>query len=133
MSIDFDTPGTDDEQPDWLTDSAISDEAEGVEEDGGNRLFLIIAIGLIGLIVLGLFAVGGLLFIRNLQRSRAIADLPTPTQQVVVEEVIPTATFTPIPPSPTATSSPTIAPTNTRVVQGGNGEGNGGDGQTGGG
>lgn len=131
MSIDFDTPGTDDEQPDWLTDSAIGEEAEGGDGEDGNRLFLIIAIGLIGLIVLGLFAVGGLLFIRNLQQSQAIADLPTPTQQVVVEEVIPTATFTPIPPSPAATSTPTIAPTNTRVIQdGGNGEGNG-DGQAG--
>jgi hypothetical protein len=114
MSIDFDTPGTGDEQPDWM-----EEPIEGGEPDGGdgNRLFAIIAIGLAGLIVLGLFAVGGLLLIRRARTAQQISQI-TPT--VFIETpiaVVPTATFTPTPLPPTPTDTPTIAPTNTRVVQ----------------
>lgn len=114
MSIDFDTPGTGDEQPDWM-----EEPIEGGEPDGGdgNRLFAIIAIGLAGLIVLGLFAVGGLLLIRRARTAQQISQI-TPT--VAIETpiaVVPTATFTPTPLPPTPTDTPTIAPTNTRVVQ----------------
>lgn len=114
MSIDFDTPGTGEEQPDWM-----EEPIEGGEPDGGdgNRLFAIIAIGLAGLIVLGLFAVGGLLLIRRARTAQQISQI-TPT--FVIETpivVVPTATFTPTPLPPTPTDTPTIAPTNTRVVQ----------------
>lgn len=121
MSIDFDTPGTDDDQPDWLTDSMGGDidiDGDGGGGGGGNRLFVIIAIGLAGLIVLGLFAVGGLLVIRRAQSTQELAQItPETPAPIVVDEVVPTATFTPTPLPPTPTDTPTIAPTNTRVVQ----------------
>jgi len=130
MSIDFDTPGTGDEQPDWLTDSMDDEDlGGGGDGGGGNRLFLIIAIGLIGLIVLGLFAVGGLLFIRNLRNSQEqqiAAATATLAGALAAKDVIPTATNTPTPLPPTVTNTPTIAPTNTRVIQdNGNGTGDG--------
>ena len=127
MSIDFDTPGTDDDQPDWLTESLEPEEPDGGDE-GGGRLFMILAIGLAGLIILGLFAVGGLLFIRR-ARTTQVAITPTPTLVAFDPgENEPTATATATQVPPTATNPPPIAATNTRVVQedpasGGNGNG----------
>jgi len=118
MSIDFDTPGGGDDQPEWLSESMMGDEPGGGDDgNDNNRLFLIIAIGLAGLIVLGLFAVGGLLFIRRARNVQLAAQITPTTQEIVLENVVPSPTFTLTPLPPTATSTPTIAPTNTRVVQ----------------
>ena len=127
MSIEFDTPGSGDEQSDWMGDSFEGGEPEGGD---GNRLFVILAIGLAGLIVLGLFAVGGLLVINRLGAQQQIAQI-TPTVVKALIEVVPTATFTPTPPPPTPTDTPTIAPTNTLVLQGETPTPGNGDGQTG--
>lgn len=111
MSIDFDTPAGDD-QPDWMAESP-----EDPEDGGGGRLFLIMAIGLAGLIILGLLAVGGLLFVRRARTAQTLAQL-TPTVSIILEEEVipsPTTPATPVP--ATATSVPTPAATNTRVVQ----------------
>ncbi|MEM7028370.1 MAG: hypothetical protein AAF629_02170 [Chloroflexota bacterium] len=129
MSIDFDTPGTDGDQPDWLTESLGPDEPEGDDggDGGGSRLFLILAIGLAGLIILGLFAVGGLLFIRR-ARTAQVAITATPTLiPFDPGENEPTPTTTPTVAPPTATPL-VIAPTNTKVVQGDPASGGNGNG-----
>lgn len=101
MTIDF-------EQPDG-----------GEPEEGGNRLFIILAVGLAGLVVLGLVAIGGVLIMKNIRNQQTLAQAtitaPTPTL-MVAEEVIPTptATYTPVPALPTEPAQPT--PTNTPVV-----------------
>ncbi|MFQ5576381.1 MAG: hypothetical protein ACE5G8_05260 [Anaerolineae bacterium] len=98
MTIDF-------EQPD---DSEVG---------GGNRVFVILAVGLAGLIVLGLVAIGGVLILRNIRNQQAIAQVtppPTPTLSVTEEVPTATATHTPIPPLPTEV--PSATPTNTPVV-----------------
>lgn len=101
MSIDF-------EQPDG-----------NEPEEGGNRLFIILAVGLAGLVVLGLVAIGGVLIMKNIRNQQTLAQatvtVPTPTL-MVAEEVIPTptATYTPVPALPTEPAQPT--PTNTPVV-----------------
>ncbi len=92
------------------------------EESGGNRLFVILAVGLAGLIVLGLLAIGGVLVLRNIRTQQELAQItpqPTPTL-AVVEQVptntpmpTPTATTAPATPAPTATNTPVVAPTNT--------------------
>ena len=114
MSVDLDSVSSPEEQPEWLADSGGDNQPD---DDGGGRLFLILAFGLAGLIVLGLVAVGGLLFVRRQQTALSIAQITPPAAEVTVQDVVPT-------PSPTATAIPatpiaipTIAPTNTRVVQ----------------
>lgn len=79
---------------------------------GQNRLFTMIALGLVGLLILGLLGIGGLIFFSRLRGAA------TPT---VVAELTPTATPTKAPtatptqaPSPTPTKAPTATPT--RVV-----------------
>jgi hypothetical protein len=83
------------------------------EEEGSpqNRLFVILAIALIGLLVLGLLGIGGVFVVRQNMREQAAAARPTPT--LLVRLPNPTATFTPTP-LPTNTLVPT--PTNTPVV-----------------
>ncbi len=84
--------------------------------DGGqNRLFIIIALGLVGLLMLGLLGIGGwALIIRPKQQAR-VAAIQSPTVVVAAATETPTAT-----PTPTATMTPTNTPaplaTNTPVV-----------------
>ena len=87
------------------------------EVGGGNRVFVILAVGLAGLIVLGLVAIGGVLVLRNIRNQQAIAQVTpaaTPTLSVTEEVPTATATHTPIPPLPTEV--PTATPTHTPVV-----------------
>ncbi len=103
MTIDFEEP----------TDFDPSEE-----EGGSNRLFVILAVGLAGLIVLGLVAIGGVLILRNIKNQQELAQVTpvaTPTLAVVEELPTPTATHTPVPVAPTEPAQPT--PTNTPVVQ----------------
>ncbi len=77
-----------------------------------SRLFVILAIALIGLLVLGLLGIGGVFVIRqNLQEQAALVQ-PTPTLMIRLPN--PTATFTPV--KPAATNTPAPTPTNTPVV-----------------
>jgi len=86
---------------------------------GNNKIFVMIAILLVGMLVLGLLAIGGVVafgtFNRGMQAARptatstlpAIAQAPTPTWT-------PTATPTPIPsntPLPTETATPVVMET----------------------
>ncbi len=80
-----------------------------------NKLFVMIAIFLVGMLVLGLFAIGGVVIFGTINRQSA---RPTPTATLAAVKLPPTPTITPTPtvtPSPTHTPLPT--PTNTPVVQ----------------
>ncbi len=96
------------------------EEPEGMEnEGGGNRLFIILAVGLAGLIVLGLLAIGGVLVMRNIQGKQRVAQevvpsAATPTLAIVAELPTKMPTNTPIP--TVAPVEPTVTPTNTPVV-----------------
>ncbi len=87
-----------------------------------SRLFVILAVALIGLLVLGLLGIGGVFVIRqNLQQQAAMVR-PTPTLLIRLPD--PSPTFTPV--KPVATNTPAPTPTNTPVLNGGssaNGEG----------
>jgi len=48
--------------------------SEDMEPEGSNRLFIILAVGLAGLIVLGLVAIGGVLVLRNIRNQQALAQ-----------------------------------------------------------
>jgi hypothetical protein len=85
------------------------------ESTGQSRLFVILAVSLIGLLVLGLLGVGGVFIIRQNLQEQADASRPTATLNIVLPN--PTATFTPLPPLSTNTPAPT--PTNTPVVAAG--------------
>ena len=89
------------------------------EHTGQSRLFVILAIALIGLLVLGLLGIGGVFVIRqNLQEQASVSN-PTPTLLIRLPD--PTAT-----PVPVKTQAPTpIAPTptNTPVVEPGSASG----------
>ncbi|MBN1993274.1 MAG: hypothetical protein JW953_11290 [Anaerolineae bacterium] len=90
-----------------------------MEEGGGpNRLFLILAISLVGLLVLGLLGVGGVFVIRQNLQGQEVASRPTPT--LIIRLPNPTATPTPLRMNPTDTPAPT--PTNTPVISPGSGE-----------
>jgi hypothetical protein len=82
------------------------------EEEGQNRLFVTLAIALIGLLVLGLLGVGAVFIIRQNIDQQAVAVQPSPT--LLIRLPNPTATFTPAPKIPTNTPMPT--PTNTPVL-----------------
>jgi len=73
---------------------------------GPNRLFIIIALGLVGLLVLGVIAAGAIYFIS--QTSKPPVVVSTPTVRIAA---VPTATLT-----RTATATDTPAPTNTSVL-----------------
>ncbi len=86
-----------------------------------SRLFLIIAIGLVGMLVLGLVGIGGyVLFSRTMRaRTEQVALLPTETPTEGEVGVTDTPTPSPIPtmtPTPRPTDTPTRAPTFTPVV-----------------
>lgn len=80
-----------------------------------NRLFVLIVLFLVGLLVLGMLAIGGVVIIGNIDRAqRAARPTLTPMLPIVAQAtptLPPTAT-----PSPTNTSEPTVTPT--KVVQG---------------
>ena len=85
------------------------------ESTGQSRLFVILAIALIGLLVLGLLGIGGVFVIRqNLQQQAALAR-PTPTLLIRLPD--PSPTFTPVRAAFTSTPAPT--PTNTPVLNAG--------------
>lgn len=74
---------------------------------GQNRLFTMIALGLVGFLILGLLGIGGLIFVTGLRGPA------TPT---VVAELTPTARPTKAPtarPTRAPTATPTRAPTAT--------------------
>lgn len=89
----------------------FEEEEEGI---GQSKLFVILAIALIGLLVLGLMGIGGVFVIRQNLREQAALAQPSPT--LVVKLPNPTATFTPVTPAvintpaPTPTSTPVLAP-----------------------
>ncbi len=70
---------------------------------GQNRIFTMLALGLVGLLILGLLGIGGLIFFTRLRGPA------TPT---VVAELTPTATPTEAP-TATPTKAPTATPTRT--------------------
>lgn len=84
------------------------------ETTGQNRLFVILAISLIGLLVLGLVGIGGVFIIRQNLEQQTVASRPTPT----LVSILPNATATFTPASPQATNTPMPTPTNTPVVSG---------------
>lgn len=64
-----------------------------------NRLFVLLAVAMIGLICIGLMGLGGVTYFTLSGRAQ--------------EEVAVLPTFTPIPPTPTLTATPTETPTET--------------------
>jgi hypothetical protein len=84
------------------------------EGRGANRLFVILAISLIGLLVLGLLGVGGVFVIRQNMQEQESASRPTPTLIIRLPNPTPTATRVLIQPTntpaPTPTSTPVVAP-----------------------
>ncbi len=121
-SGNYDSSGFDFESPD-----------DG-DEEGGSRLFIILAVGLAGLIVLGLVAIGGVLMLRNIRSEQTLAQvtpMSTPTLALAAQQ--PTATSTP-PPAPTKASEESLVPTatSTPVVAAGSGDNSQGGSQSGG-
>ncbi|HEY84805.1 MAG TPA: hypothetical protein G4N96_06815 [Chloroflexi bacterium] len=105
------------------------------DEEGGSRLFIILAVGLAGLIVLGLVAIGGVLMLRNIRSEQTLAQvtpMATPTLALAAQQ--PTATSTPPPPTPTKASEEPLVPTatSTPVVAAGSGDNSQGGSQGGG-
>jgi hypothetical protein len=92
--------------------------AEIVPAGGGpNRLFVVIAIGLVGLLLLGLIAVGGVLFIPRLLGTsappptvRVAVTTPTRVGGVVALATVPASTDTPVPPATAVITTPVIVP-----------------------
>lgn len=89
---------------------------------GPNRLFVVIAAGLVGLLVLGLLAAGGVFLISQTSKPAAtptkIAAASTATRVVVLATSQPTVPPTDAPASPTlvvpiVTLAPTLATTTT--------------------
>lgn len=79
---------------------------------GPNRMFLVIALGLVGLLVLGVIAIGGIFLFNQISRP---AVVPTATVRVAITtptRALPTATATT---APTDTPSPVV--TATRVFE----------------
>jgi hypothetical protein len=81
-----------------------------------NRLFVLIALFLVGLLVMGLLAIGGVVLFGRINQPTRVAR-PATSTAVLPPTVRPTATstITPVPP-PTNTTIPTFTPT--KVVQG---------------
>ena len=90
-------------------------EEEGREQ---NRLFVILAVSLIGLLVLGLLGVGGVFVIRQNLQQQEVASRPTPT--LIIR--LPAPTNMPVPQSMQPTNTPEATPTSTPVVVPGSGE-----------
>jgi hypothetical protein len=77
-----------------------------------SRLFVMLAIALVGLLVLGLLGIGGVFVIRQNVQEQAARAMPTPTLMIRLPN--PSPTFTPVSAQPTSTVVPT--PVNTPVV-----------------
>jgi len=81
---------------------------------GPNRLFVVIALGLVGLLLLGLIAIGGVFLIPRLLGSSAAPTLrvavTTPTRNVALAAVTeaPTSTDTPIPTGTSVINTPVL-------------------------
>ena len=87
--------------------------------EGQSRLFIIIAIGLVGLLVLGLMGIGGYVVFRRFSESRAeIAAAETVAAATAEAQATAEApTETPVPTfTPAPTNTPTVSATNTPVV-----------------
>ena len=87
---------------------------------GQNRVFTMIALGLVGLLILGLLGIGGLIFFTRLRgpaTPTVVAELTptaTPTKAPTTTPTkAPTATSTKV---PTATPAPVVSPSPTPVV-----------------
>jgi len=87
---------------------------------GQNRVFTMIALGLVGLLILGLLGIGGLIFVTRLRgpaTPTVVAQLTptaTPTKAPTATPTkAPTATSTKV---PTATPAPVVTPSPTPVV-----------------
>jgi hypothetical protein len=84
------------------------------EGRGPSRLFVILAVSLIGLLVLGLLGVGGVFVIRQNMQEQTVASRPTPTLIVRLPQPTTTSTRVVIPPTktpgPTPTSTPVVNP-----------------------
>lgn len=101
------------------------DDAPIEEEQGTNRVFLIAAIGLIGLIFIGLLGVGGYMLLLRPAQEREVEQQATQVAAEatsVAQQTIMAPTDTPVPthtPLPTDTPAPTPTPpvTNTPVVR----------------
>jgi nitrate reductase NapE component len=80
-----------------------------------NRLFIVLAVGLVGLLVLGVIGIGGFVLLQNVMRPAA-----APTVRAAA---VTTPTRVPLSPTPaaTATPAPTEAATPTLVLTGGAG------------
>lgn len=103
----------------------ITSEEEPIEEERStNRVFIIIAIGLIGLILLGALGIGGYMILIRPKQQDSIAAQNTQVvaeATAVAQQTALAPTDTPVPtdtPLPTNTLVPTPTPkaTNTRVL-----------------
>ena len=82
-------------------------------EGQSNRLFILLALAILGLICIGLLGLGFFLaFVRQSSQTPGEVVLATPV--LLNSTFTPTPTITPIPPTPTNTPEPT--PTGTLVV-----------------
>jgi hypothetical protein len=82
---------------------------------GPNRLFVVIALGLVGLLLLGLIAIGGVFLIPRLLGSNPPPPtlrvaVTTPTRNVAVAAVTeaPTSTDTPVPTATSVINTPVL-------------------------
>jgi lysozyme family protein len=84
---------------------------------GSNRLLVLIAVFLVGLLVLGLLAIGGIVAFDSFnQTQQSVKDSATSTPPAVSQ--LPTATNTRAPsPTPVPTRTPRPKPTNTPAVR----------------
>lgn len=85
------------------------------ETTGQSKLFVILAVALIGLLVLGLLGIGGVFVIRQNLREQAALTQPTPTLVINLPKPTPIASATSANPTntpvlPTPTNTPVVAP-----------------------
>lgn len=84
------------------------------ETTGQSKLFVILAVALIGLLVLGLLGIGGVFVIRQNLREQAALAQPTPTLVINLPKPTPVSTVAAARP----TNTPVLpTPTNTPVVE----------------
>jgi hypothetical protein len=88
---------------------------------GPNRLFIVIALGLVGLLLLGLIAIGGVFLIPRLLGTSAQPTLrvsvTTPTRVNIAQVTsAPTSTDTPAPTSTSVINTPVIVPQSPAAV-----------------
>ena len=114
--------------------SGFDFEPPNDDEEGGSRLFIILAVGLAGLIVLGLVAIGGVLMLRKIQNKQLTAQVtPVATPTLAVAAQLPTATSAPPTATPTEVSKESLLPTatSTPVLAAGSGDASSGGSQSG--